>query len=529
MSFFDRLLPTTDADSDDDAEQLGPDDPAPRGESRSTGDEGFLISSTGGLYPYNRGRTRPPGTEIVTERSSPPDDLGSKDYDRYAKYPIVRASLQTFSDTVLEPGWRVEATRNGETDEQMTEALSLWGSNCAIYAGETGKDLRYILDRVVRGRREKGTLFMEYAGTRADPTLMAALILHKPETFKQYHRADTAILAQPDDPVDEGHPMVAGDPERAAAYVQYDDDLSGWTDADEIPFTINQLAKFVYDADEGEIWGESIFVSIGDRIDALDHKLDDRDIAIRQTGHPHRIYSSETWTQEQAENYAEAHEDGDVSSGSNLDADDKAETFAGRVDFVPATVEITTETGSVADIDDAVMDDLQHIFAVLPVSRFKVAYEEDINQFVVEPQQEKDDRLVDDERRYLEDEFEPVFERKADELVSGDEYPGEVSFRVEPDLDENPLRREDFPTENLEALGAFIRDYYQSGATSDFPPAFAAMLMGVDLDEMGDRLGFEAEALAESLTASEETEAGRDQLRALKEAPGVEELNEDEK
>jgi hypothetical protein len=231
---------------------------------------------------------------------------------------------------------------------------------------------------------------------------------------------------------------------------------------------------------------------------------------------------------EQAKEYATAHEEGDVSAGPYMDAEDKDETFAGRVDFVPETVEITTETGSVADIDDAVMDDLQHIFSVLPVARFKIAYEEDINQFVVEPQQEKDDRLVDDERRYLEDEFEPVFERKANELAAGDDYPGEISFRVEPDLDENPLRREDFPAENLEAVGSFIESYYRSGATADFPPEFAAMLMSVDLDELGDRLGFEAEALAENLTASEDTEAGRDQLRALQDARGVEDVADDE-
>lgn len=519
LNLFDRLTGDG-ADTDADGEQLGPDDPAPRGESRSTGDQGFLISATGGRRPWQRGRTQPPGSEIVTERSSPPDDLGSRDYTRYARHPIVRRSLQLFSDTVLEPGYRITATRDGEPDEDMQEALRLWAEHCAIHAGETGQDLKHILDRIIRGRRETGTLFMEPAGTRANEDILAALMLHKSETFKQYHRADQAILVHPDDPVDSTHPRVPGR-DVPAAYVQYDDDLSSWDSYDEIPFAYGDLKKFVYDADEGELWGTSLFASIGPYIDSLEQKLDDRDIAIHQTGHPHRIYSSETWTMEQAEAYAEAHEDGDVSAGPNLDAEDKDETFAGRVDFVPATVEVTTVQGEVADIDDAVMDDLQHIFAGLPVSRFKVAYEEDINQFVVEPQQETDDRLVDEERRYLETEFEPLIERKADELAAGETYDGEVTFAIEPDQDENPLRREDFPAENLEALGNFLQSYYQAGATADFPPEFAAMLIGIDLDEMGDRLGFEPEQLAETLAAAEDTEAALDQLDALADAPGV--------
>ncbi|WP_330633708.1 hypothetical protein [Halocatena halophila] len=493
MSFLDRFRRSSSEDSSNDsAEQLAPDDPAPRGESRDTGTASVFT------YLFNRDSSVASSATVESERTDPPTTMDRHWNNYYKGFPFTRAALQNFSRSVAEPGYQIRATveRDGErvTDDEMSEALRKWASNCAIHAGEINQDLSVLLRENPSQRRGRGTALLEKVGTEGDPNALRALVYHDPSTFKIYRRENQNVLIQPDDDVEPDHPRTPpteNHPEgAAAAYVQYDDDITGYDDIEPIAFSQDDIVKFVYDADVGECWGSSIFEACDDRIDALKQKWEDRDTAIHTTGHPHRIYYSPEWTHSEAGEYATAHREGDISVWAD---DEDRGTFAGRVDFIGGgDMEITTEHGSVADIEDAVLDDIRAIFSVMPVSRFKIAYEENINQFVIEPQQDDDDQRVDDERRYLESKFGPIFEEKADELAGG-EYDGEVSFRIEPDKEDNILQRESFPRENLEALGSFFRDYYSSGAASDFPPGYLGELLGTNLEEIQEEYGFEPE------------------------------------
>lgn len=487
--------------SGDDTEQLAPDDPEPRGEDR----DGFLVSFIGG----NSSRTR--STTVATDTSIPPAEM-AENHESYFYHPLVKSSYTLFADTVLEPGVRVTATQDGETDEEMQEALRLWSKNAAIHAGQTGQDVSVLLHDLITHRPSKGTQFMELVGTEGDSEALSALMLHKPETFKQFRRENQNLLVQPDDNVGPKHPRTPADD--AAAYVQYDDSLSGYSDYDANAFTQSELVKFVYDAEPGDLWGTSIYETIGRYIRSLRQKLHDRDIAIRQTGYPHRIYSSEGWTQEEAKHYADAHKDGETSAGPDLDNDYK-ESFAGRVDFVPSQVDVSTETGEVPDITDAVRDDIEMIFSVLPVAKLKVAYEEDINQFVAEPQMAKDSLLIDKERRYLEGKFQPIFERKADELAGGS-YDGTVRFHIEASPETNPLQREGFPAENLNTLSGAVNNLYSAGAPPELVMATLSYA-GYDMEEVREEFGFAPDDMA-SLDVDEDTPEGQAQIEAIAEA-----------
>lgn len=487
-------------------EQLAPEDPVPRGEDRDAAG-GFVFSS------FGLGSSSVATPRQSVEASDPPARLGD-DYDEYSEFPLVDAAMQIFADTVLEPGYKITAAIDGETDEDMEEALRMWARSCVIHAGATGQDLGVLLDRLVKRRRLTGTEFMEIAGTKQDPDAMAAFILHDPATFRQFARADQSVLIRPDDEVDGDHPTApSGD---AAAYVQYHESLQQAFDHDPIAFSQRDMIKFVYNADPGDLWGRSLFTQIGGRIDSLRQKWDDRDAAIHQTGHPHRIYSSDSWSQEEAKTFISGHKEGEYTRWEVEDGGEN-DRYAGRIDAVPATVEITTESGDVADISDAVMDDIQSIFSVLPVSQFKIAYSSDINQFVVEPQSRKDDLLIDQEREYLRRKFEPLFQEKADELAGGN-YRGDVDFSVEPAEDDNPLRRESFPRENLQALGSFLDSYSGSSASQDIPLGAILDMAGMDLDEMRDEFGFEPDELGQTVV-DEETPAGQEQQDAIDEAP----------
>lgn len=469
--------PDPDVDEDADAEQLQ--EPAPRGESRDTGD-GWLV-----------GYGSTTSTGLRSDTSDAPDTIDQYWQEYYHEFALTRAALKIFDDIVTEPGYRIRATRDGETDEDMQDALSLWAENCVIHAGEAGVDLAVLLNQLPSKRRGKGTVFVEKVGLEGDPDAIGALMLLDPSSIRLYKRQNQNLLRRPDDVVDSDHPRTpTGD---VAAYVQYPTSSTAGNDEGAIAFAVDDLIKLTYDADEGEAWGTSIFEAIDDPIDSLRKKINDRDVAIKNAGHPHRIYSSENWSQEEAREYARAHRDGDVSAYD--DDSDEGDEWAGRVDFVPDAVEVTAVEGEVADLDAAIKDDIEQIFSLMPVAKYKIAYEEDINQFVVTPQQRKDDRTVDKERRQIERKLQPVFEEKAAELAGGT-YDGDVDFTIAPPPEDNPLQREEFPADNLDTLGTLLKNFYGSGANADLPLPAILDLAGIDYDELVEGEGWSPDELA---------------------------------
>ncbi len=480
-------------------EQLSPGaEPAPRGEHRQVkttereDGEGFVSWVLGYSTPT-------PSTDAVqAESRNPPATIAENWQQYYNDFALTRAPLHLFDEAVIEPGYKIRVEdANGERDRDMEEALDFWASNCVIHAGELGHDLRKLLGSLSSKRRGKGTVLIEKVGTEQDPDTTIALMSLEPSTFKIHTRERQPIVIQPDDHADANHPRAPSG--KAAAYTQYHEDVPGHDDKDPIHFATDDIIKLTYDADDGEVWGTSLFDAISDRIDALKQKLEDRDFAIRQTGYPHRIYSSDSWSQEEAEAYAEAHKEGDVSSEYGPDDNEvrggEKNSFAGRVDFVPNTVEVQVEEGSVPDLEGAIRDDVEQIFSVMPVGKYQIAYADDLNQFVVGPQRERDQEAVDSERRYLERKFEPIIEEKANELANGDRYEGEVSFSIEPQEDENPLRRESFPAENLQAFASAWKAYKDSGAEQDLPAQAFAEFTGFDLEAKQEEYEWEADPL----------------------------------
>jgi len=519
-------------DVDAQQEQLAADDPAPRGEDR---DAGFLVSVFGNSFSGSRvtnSTTRSAAQSSTDEapkieavRSTAPSGINSDHHD-YFEHPelgFTRAGLKLFALTVTEPGYRLEATQDGETDEQMQNALRRWASSCAIHGGERDQPFETILQRAPIERYSRATGFIEKAGTRENPRALSALIYHDPGTFTQYLRKNKTVVIQPDDRVDRDHPRAPrGDGETVpAAYVQYDS-ASGF-DTDSVKFAADDVLKLTFDTEPGETWGTRIWEGCGSRIDALVKKLKDRDASIETVGHNHRIYSNENWSMDRAEEYATKHKSGDVSAGPRVadhsnDREGYRQSFAGRVDFVPSDLDVTTVEGKVADIDDAVKDDIEAIFSVLPVSKPKIAYATDINQYVIDPLDDMDGRLIDEERRTLEWIFEkPVFQAKADELaggVAGDgAYSGEVSFSIESEPASNPLQRSDFPRENFEAAAGSVESLLKAGASESLVWALLGDA-GYDRDDVQEEYGqpFNPEEFAPESRGNKESTAGQSEL-----------------
>lgn len=481
--------PELDGDEhDDEVEQLAETNgqtPSPRGEHRDSST--FLF---GRRFSSRSSRSRGsqlsrPGVDVDVR---PPPTGITRDWQRYYRgFSFTQAALKLFDEMVIEPGYSISCEIDGETDEDMKTALELWADNCVIHAGEPHHDLIHLLKQLPSKRRGKPAAFIEKVGTEDDPDVLAGLMLLDPSTVTMYTRENQTLLVQPKDTIgDPEHPRTPGG--EPAAFVQYDSEsLTGSSgfDRDSIPFAADDVVKLTWDPDDGHVWGSTIWEAIGWAIDGLLEVIHDREASIRMAGWPHRIYSGD-WTQDEANEFADAHEKGESSAFEKEDED--ADSFAGRVDYVPeGSVEIETVTGDVPDLDSTIRDYIEAIFSPLPVSKLKIAYEEDINQFVAEPQMEKDDRYIDSERRYLERKFEPIFQEKADELAGG-AYEGDVEWRLAQPEDENPLEREDFDADRFStAVGAFA-DFVQSGADTIFPPELVYWLANVDPEEFHDEL-----------------------------------------
>lgn len=476
----------------------------PRGENRdSTG----FIHSRGGFDENGRKRVR--SWRVGTKSDSDTDiesvpAAAKEEYRRYyLEFAITQSALRTFDDLVLEPDWEVTAKVNDEVDEDMTDALNLWGQHCAIRAGEPGHDLSNILSQCPSGRRAKPAVIIEKIGTVEDPEAIAGLQLLEPWNMSARFVPNQNMIIQPGHDVGRDHPMVERNGKQVpAAYVQYDDEQDSFassSDSDQIPFAQDDLLKLTYDPPDGSAWGRTIWSSLAEPIDRLKQKLRDRDAAIRLTGHPHRIYSSDAWTKEEAKQYADAHDEGQMSAWDIEDEANK-KSYAGRVDYVPHTVNVQVVEGEVADISDAVKDDLEQIFSILPVSKHNIAYVDEINQFVVDPLDANDDRRVDKERRYLEGKFSPLFAEKADELAD-DEYPGEVEFHIRQPESDNPLERSDFEPERVADLVGAFTEYVKSGASTEFPRELPYFFAGMS------RETFEDEYAEEPIDPNEATDA----------------------
>ncbi len=458
----------------------------PKGQHRDT-----VISRdrTPGTRRGARGLMGRRDTLSDTDLSPPPEDAWENFRDYYLEFPFVQAALKIFDENVVEPGWDVEARIDGDVDEEMTRALEIWGENCAIFAGEPGHDIIHILSQIPSLRRVKPAVFLEKIGTTDEPDSLTAIQMLDPTTITIRLRRNQNIVVQPGDDVGQGHPVTEdGTP---AGYVQYDDEvdrsLSRHDKLDPINFAADDIIKVVYDPEEGSPWGRTIWPALEDTITGLKEKLADRNAAIRLAGHPHRIYSSDTWSQEQAEEFADSHEAGEVSTWE-MDTERRSDGFASRVDFVPNVVEVTVVEGNVADIKDAIQDDVEAIFSMLPVSKFKIAYEEHINQFVVEPQSEKDQMWVDKERRFIESIVgNPLFRQKADELADG--YDGEVDFRIRQPASENPLERDSFNADDFLTFMRAFNEFANSDAALDFPSALPYFAAGMDREKFEEEYG----------------------------------------
>ncbi len=338
-------------------------------------------------------------------------------WDLYENVPIIREPIRAFAGEVVEPGYYVEAG-----SEEAEEDLEKWLSECCIVEGEVGKNFRELLKKATVQREVKGTAFIEKVYQEEDGENLYGFKLMPTETMRAYTKPGQSVLRDPDDNPSMYDNYHKTDDGKIAAYVQFDSQLSGYQDQDEIPFARDDVIKLTRDADVGKIFGESRLTAVEDRIESLLKKLEDNDKAIESLAHPFQLIQfgdgEDIWEPEEIEAFMSQHDSSDFEPGMKQG--------------VQGNVDITTVTGEVAEINEYLQFDVNWIVSEMPLPKYALGgFEEDVNQFVSRSQESRVEKQVNDSQKEIEDEWTPVLKQKAEELGYN---PEEVQLHVS----ENP-------------------------------------------------------------------------------------------
>jgi hypothetical protein len=383
--------------------------------------------------------------------------------------PIVRKALADFASDVVEPGYRIE-TDEDEIQEYLAEK---WCPQCAILAGEKHNDLLPFLRLFTIERWRGGDALAEHVRANPDDpsSLFTGLHLINPEHVEFVTYQEKNILVDPDAAADIDVPQTRRGED--AAYVQYGSRALISTDRKEIPLSQNDVTRSALDPGAGDIRGTPITETIAEDVAAYKNILRDKEQAIKtkawglwdigfgrdtleytdidpETGEEVEVTDIIEWSEEDQQEYTDEHLD-NIEPGAILTHD--GEINLNRIE------------GDVPDL----IDDLEHlissIVAPLPTPLFVIGYESNINQFVTESQDERYQRLINEEREELERVFTDVMERVVEKnLVENDhadvsvsEVPDDLRFKLEPEESVSPVLSLD--TETIQNIKTWAEAY----------------------------------------------------------------------
>jgi hypothetical protein len=391
-------------------------------------------------------------------------------WELYKKTPLVRVSINTFADDVTAPGVRVLAD-----DDELQSELARWKRNAAIIGGESHRELDELLYLKVIQEQVRGTALAEAVPTKENLDDLYGFRLVNPSTVVTYTYESQPVLIRPDEKdIEDVFETKRGE---ASAYGQWDDGaLAGPFNRETVHLSQNDIIKLVQDPDTHDIFGNSTIAPVSEEIEELHRMLEDIGEAVHNKAWPHWLFQlgepsgdpqnprKGVWPSEKIKDFRDEHKNGNWS--------------AGQKDFVPGDADVEVIDSDVPEIEDLLGEYIELILSAMPVPKAKLGFAGDINRDIVKEQIPQYERRVRSKRRDLESAFEPYFRRKARELGYDDEAVESIELRIEEERETNPLKREDFDTEDFAQFCQGLEAAGGGDATEI-----------VDPDEMRDLLG----------------------------------------
>jgi hypothetical protein len=375
---------------------------------------------------------------------------------------FVWKAFDVFAQEVWKPGYRIEA-ESEETkayfmgDQEAIDASPPedtpeggFLSNCAIYAGEKHQDFFDLGKETTRQRRLRGTVTLERM--KADPDSPESEITGwyfiRPETLSAEVYPNSNILIDPDDTEQSGVELTKRG--EAAAYIQFDDNsilgqrFNGF-DKDEIPLSQNDVHKQVLnpgigdDIDDSEALEQGVFGTSEIqpvREDIAEYRNIKRNEATAISNKAHGIHFIEHGRD--VLNLGNGQVEVIEWDDESMDSFESELSNIGPGGYVThdASINVERKTGDVPDLESVKANYINDIFSALPVSKYKIGFEDDVNRDVTSEQSENDQDLITEEREYQErqwtKEIRLVAERKGLDTTG-------LQLKIEPEPDDSPV------------------------------------------------------------------------------------------
>lgn len=375
------------------------------------------------------------------DRTQAPKDAMRKFWRQYETTPIVRKPISSFAGQVMEPGYFLQSDVLEPDD---LNEIRHWLERSAIIEGMPGKDFRLLAKKSVIQREVRGTALIEKAPHKEDKDKLAGLKLINPETVEVVTRPGQSILLAPDDnenlDIDELPTTPQGE---AAAYLQDVGETDAFfgtpvrdraknVDEDKIAFARDEIIKLTRDADVGDIFGTSRVEAVSQRIEGLNHKLQDNDEAIASKAYPLWLFffgtEDEPFESEKIREFMSSHE---------------MENFhPGMKQGVRGDVSVDTISGEVADIAEYLKFDLNWILSVMPMPKFALGAfgGQAVGQIGGVAQQRDLQRQIQEARLELENEFTPLVREVAEQQGFSEEEVKDLRLKIgKPGQEETPI------------------------------------------------------------------------------------------
>lgn len=380
---------------------------------------------------------------------------------------IIRTSLLNFAFDVAGPGIRLDG------DDTAVEYLrEAWLPQAAIINGERHNPFDPILPQTVMQRWGRGGMMLEHV--RADPSDPESPITGvnpvRPETgvFQTIENRD--ILVEPSDH-DNGlvtNPVMT-DRGEAAAFIQWHPDaIHPRDDRNNVPLSTNDFTRTVFGGDVQDLWGTPVTETVNEDVTGFKNILRDKEKAIKTKayglwmigfGRESLEYQDEDgkqvteiieWSEDDQDDWIDDHL-GDMSPGDIV-------THDGAIN--PKRLE-----GEVPDVIDDLEFYVSNITAAMPTPKYVVGFEENINQFVTEGQDDRYQLLINRERKalasFLTQLFEAVIQQNLVEntaTADGKTYSVdgdfEITARIEPPEETSPILS--LTAEEIEKIGEWM-------------------------------------------------------------------------
>jgi hypothetical protein len=398
-----------------------------------------------------------------------PDDLDEL-VDLAKKVGFVWVAYDVFASEVWEPGYRVEGPdetvayfmgEQEDLDATPPEGTPEGGflSNCGVYAGEKQQDFYDVGKATTFQRRLRGTVLHELL--KKDPedpeSEISGFHFIRPETVSAEVYPNKNILIDPEDTDVDGVELTKRG--EAAAYIQFDDNSilgrkGTFDDDEEIPLSQNDVHKQVLNPGIGDdpgseqgVFGTSGLEPISEDIAEYTQIKRDRATAISNKAHGIHFI-------EHGRDVIDLGDERQLIEWDNDSMDDFESQLSdiGPGGYVThdASVNVERKTGDVPDLSETMQEYVDSIFSGLPISKYKVGFEDNVNRDVTSEQSDSDQRQIEEEREYQERQWTSVFKTVAER--KGLPTDG-LQLKIEPEPEDSPVMS--MTTEEIEKLATY--------------------------------------------------------------------------